>query len=326
MPSASARRESCGSAFASFFTEAIVAAVSLVVLCLLVGVLLRWSGRLPDDAPAVLNGYVINVALPALALLHLQRAPLTFDFVAVAGGAWLMLGCAALFFALIARRMGLAQGEVGALVLTAGLANTSFVGLPMIEAYLGRDGLPLGIVVDQLGSYLALSTVGLLLAARYSGEAVGPRVMLRRLATFPPLIALVIALVLRPVAVPDAAYDLLARIGDTVAPVALVAVGLQLRLGAIRERLRALSLGLAYKLIVGPALVAAICLALWEPSTPAAELARTVMVFEAAMGPMIGAAVVANQFRLDGPLAALMVGIGIPLSLLTAPAWLLVIA
>jgi hypothetical protein len=68
-------------------TEAIMAAVSLVIFCLLVGVLLRWSGRLPDDAPAALNGYVINVALPALALLHLHRAPLTLDFVTAAGGA-----------------------------------------------------------------------------------------------------------------------------------------------------------------------------------------------------------------------------------------------
>ena len=33
-----------------------------------------------------------------------------------------------------------------------------------------------------------------------------------------------------------------------------------------------------------------------------------------------------HQFRLDGPLAALMVSLGIPLSLLTAPVWLLVIA
>jgi malate permease and related proteins len=303
-----------------------MAAVSLVLLCLLIGVALRRSGRLPDDAPAALNGYVINVALPALALVHLHRAPLTIDFMTAAGGAWLLLGFAAAFFALVARRFGLAKGEVGTLVLTAGLANTSFVGLPMIEAYVGRDGMPLGIVIDQLGSYLALSTLGLLVAARYSGEKVGPRMMLRRLATFPPLIALVVALLLRPVAVPDAAYALLARIGDTVAPVALLAVGLQLRLGAIRERLRALSIGLMYKLVFGPALVAAICLMLWEPSTPAAELARIVMIFESAMGPMIGAAVVANQFRLDGSLAALMVGLGIPLSLLTAPAWLFVVS
>jgi len=303
-----------------------MAAVSLVLVCLLVGVVLRWSGRLPAEAPAALNGYVINVALPALALLHLHRVPFTVDFVMAAGGAWMMLGCAAGFFALIARRFGLTDGEVGALVLTAGLANTSFVGLPMIEAYLGREGLPLGIVIDQLGSYLALSTLGLMLAARYSGEKVSPRAMLRRLATFPPLAALVAALALRPLPVPDEVFGLLARIGDTVAPVALVAVGMQLRLSAIHERLQALTIGLAYKLVLGPALIAAICLVLWEPSTPVAEMARTLTVFEAAMGPMIGAAVVANQFRLDGPLAALMVGLGIPLSLLTAPAWLLVIA
>ncbi len=303
-----------------------MAAVSLVVVCLLLGVLLRRSARLPDDAPAALNGYVINVALPALALLHLHRAPLTVDFIVAAGGAWLMLGCAALFFALLARRWGLAQGEVGALVLTAGLANTSFVGLPMIEAYLGRDGLPLGIVVDQLGSYLALSTLGLLLAARYAGEPVSVRVMLRRLATFPPLLALALALALRPLPMPEPLYVLLARIGDTVAPVALVAVGLQLRLDSVRARLRALSLGLAYKLVVGPAVVASLCLALWDPATPAAELARAVVIFESAMGPMIGAAVIAHQFRLDGALAGLMVGLGIPLSLLTAPLWLAAVA
>ena len=50
------------------------------------------------------------------------------------------------------------------------------------------------------------------------------------------------------------------------------------------------------------------------------------MIFEAAMSDDRRGPVVANQFRLDGPLAALMVGLGIPLSLLTAPVWLLVIA
>lgn len=303
-----------------------MSAASLVLVCLVVGILLRRSGRLPADAPASLNGYVINVALPALALLHLHRAPLTLDFVIAAAGAWLMLGCATLFFALLARRLNLASGEVGALVLTAGLANTSFVGLPMIETYIGRDSLPLGIVVDQLGSYLALSTLGLMLAARFGGERLPARVMLQRLLTFPPLLALVAALLLRPLTLPDAVYVLLARVGDTVAPVALVAVGMQLRVDAIRARLRPLSAGLAYKLVLGPALVASVCLLVWEPTTPTAEIARTVMVFEAAMGPMIGAAVVASQYRLDGPLAALMVGVGIPLSLLTAPLWLLVMA
>jgi malate permease and related proteins len=47
----------------------------------------------------------------------------------------------------------------------------------------------------------------------------------------------------------------------------------------------------------------------------------SVTVFEAAMGPMIGASIVAMDHELDPPLVTMMVGIGIPLSFLTVPAW-----
>ena len=46
-----------------------------------------------------------------------------------------------------------------------------------------------------------------------------------------------------------------------------------------------------------------------------------ITLLEAAMAPMITAAVVANDFELDGEMANLMVGLGIPLSLLTVPLW-----
>jgi predicted permease len=46
-----------------------------------------------------------------------------------------------------------------------------------------------------------------------------------------------------------------------------------------------------------------------------------VTIFEAAMAPQIGAAIVAMEHKLDPPLVTLMVGIGIPLSFLTLPLW-----
>ena len=46
-----------------------------------------------------------------------------------------------------------------------------------------------------------------------------------------------------------------------------------------------------------------------------------VTIFEAAMAPQIGAAIVAIEHKLDPPLVTLMVGIGIQLSLLTLPLW-----
>jgi predicted permease len=299
-----------------------MAALLLLVACLAAGIALRLTGRLGDSAPAAFNAYVINVALPALALYHVHRAPLDVSFLQAALTSWVMLGVAGAFFALVARRAGLETRTIGALVLTGGLANTSFVGLPMIEAHVGAHGMSYGIVIDQLGSYLALSTVGIMLAASCSGERATWRVLAGRVFGFPPFIALALALALRPVSFAPALDDALARLGATVAPIALLSVGCQLRFGAIRERARALALGLGYKLILGPLAVLLACLLLWQPDSEQARLAREIAIFEAAMGPMIGAAVVASNYRLDAPLASLMVGLGIPLSLLSAPLWL----
>ena len=300
-----------------------MSALLLLILCLIAGVLLRRCGRLSDDAPATLNAYVINLALPALALHHLHSATLSADLVFGAAGAWVMFGCAAMFFGYIARWAHLDAASTGALVLTGGLANTSFVGLPMIEAWIGPgQAMAQGIVIDQLGSYLALSTLGLLLAAQYSGQPLSTSAVGRRIVSFPPLIALAAALVLKPIAFPALLDDALLRLGSTVAPVALLSVGCQLRLGDVRGRGWALLWGLSYKLIVGPALVLLGCVLLWHGHGPSTDLARDVVVFEAAMGPMIGAAVVAGHFKLDARVAAQMVGIGVPLSMAVAPLWL----
>jgi predicted permease len=298
-----------------------VSAMLLLLFCMAAGVALRQSGRLTDSAPAAFNGYVIHIALPALAVGQLHRAELTLGMLASAASAWLMLGAAAVFIGIAARHMKLGAAATGALILTGGLANTSFVGLPMIEAWIGREGVPYGIVIGQLGSYLALSTLGLLVAARYGNQAMHWRDMCRRVLTFPPFIAMVFALVLRPIAFPPPVDDAIARLGATVGPIALLAVGCQLRIGELWRNRGALALGLGYKLILGPLLIVAACLAVTDPDS-SGDLARQVVVFEAAMGPMIGASVVANHYKLDSTLTSLMVGVGIPISLLVAPIWL----
>jgi predicted permease len=81
--------------------------------------------------------------------------------------------------------------------------------------------------------------------------------------------------------------------------------------------LQALTVGLAFKLVLGPALI----LALFGAPLGDALPALRVTVFEAAMGPMIGASIVAMEHELDPPLVTLMVGVGIPVSFLTLPLW-----
>src|ERR1035437_7502334 len=129
----------------------------LLILCFIAGMLLRRARRMPDNAPATLNSFIIHVSLPALTLLYIHDLKLTGGIVLVAAMAWIYFALAAGFFWLIGRWLDLPRGTVGALMLTGGLGNTSFFGLPMIEAYYGHKGIGSGIIVDQLGSFLVLS-------------------------------------------------------------------------------------------------------------------------------------------------------------------------
>jgi predicted permease len=74
---------------------------------------------------------------------------------------WLLFGVGAGVFWPRRTLLRLPAPSVGALTLVGGFGNTSFVGLPMIESLHGRDGMGLGLLIDQLGSYLALSTLGI---------------------------------------------------------------------------------------------------------------------------------------------------------------------
>jgi len=203
------------------------------------------------------------------------------------------------------------------LILVGSLANTSFLGLPMIEAFYGTEHLGLGILIDQLGTYMVLSTLGILVALTYAAGDVSPAAVASKILRFPPFQAVVLALLLKPLDYSEGVELVLGKLGATLAPLALVSVGYQLRLAELRGRLPALSAGLAFKLVMGPALI----LALFAGGFGAGGPSIQVTVFEAAMAPQIGASIVALEHKLDPPLVTLMIGIGIPLSFLTLPVW-----
>lgn len=296
--------------------------IILIIVCLLAGMLLRWTGRFPEATPAALNGYVIHVALPAAALLYLHNIPFAPNMVMIPLMPWLLFLLAWGFFALLGRLLQLPRRTVGALILMGGLGNTSFVGLPMIEAYYGRELLGVGILTDQLGSFMTLSTLGVLVASLYSSGNPSLRDMPRKVLFFPPFQALVLALILRPLPYPEWATLVLRKLADTVSPLALVSVGFQLRLTSLAGLKLRLATGLGFKLLLAPALLSLGYLGLLGLRGPAIQ----VTLFEAAMAPMITAGIVAIDHDLDPPLATMLLGIGIPLSFATLPLWSVLLA
>lgn len=299
-----------------------MAKLGLVFLCLLIGILLRALRVFPANAAHTLNRFVIYVSLPATTLLYVPR----FQVGALEGASPLLLvvmaglvflGAALVFFPL-GRLLGWDKHTTAALVLTAGLGNTSFVGLAVLEAFYGTAALPLGILIDQ-GTFLMLATFGIVVAVISAGGRPSLAAVAKRVFLFPPFLALLAALALRPFPLPDYALTWLERLSVTLVPLALVAVGMELNVAParLRRELFPLGFGLGYKLLLAPLGI----WALYAGVFGMGGFPLRVTVIEAAAAPMITAGIVAAEYDLRPELAALMVGVGIPLSLLTLLLW-----
>ncbi len=291
--------------------------VALILVGLLVGILLRASGRLPDAAPKVLVGWVINVALPATALVAVHDVTISEGWWLAAASPWLGALLAVAVFVPLCRWLGWSKQRLGALILVGGWGNTSFVGLPMIAAYAGSQWMGLGLVIDLFGSYLALSLLGIAIATLCSGEHWTWRSLLRRVATFPPFLAILLALATNHLERPESLTFLLQAFSDTLTPLAMAAVGYAIRIGHLGKHLAPLVAGLGYRLLLAPLAAYAIYRMAGMMGDPVTRVA----LLEMAMPPMLGASAIALDHDLEPDLVALMIGIGIPLSMLTAPLW-----
>jgi malate permease and related proteins len=295
--------------------------VLTVLVLLLVGVAmgnLRW---VPEGTGALLDLLVIRLALPGLILAvvpDLVVGPEVAVPVVIAWGSVAVLAAAVWAWSRLA---GWDPTTTGTLLLVVSLANTSFLGFPAVEALLGADHLPPAVVYDQLGSFLALAVYGSFIASRYgSGERPHAVVVVRRVVTFPPFVALVVALALRPVGIPGPLHEVAAQLGATVTPLAMLAVGVRLQLDRNGWRPGVMVGALGLRLLVAPALVFAVAVAVGGTGP-----VWTASILETAMPPMVVAGVLAAQADLDAALASRLVGVGVLVSMVTLPAWAAII-
>lgn len=272
----------------------------------------RWA--LPPAAFARLNRFIIWLPLPATILLAIHGLSWDPSYWVPVSMAWILFLAAALTFAFAGRLLGWSAGTVGALVLTAGLGNTSFLGFPLLRALYGERAIPVAVLTDQPGSFLVLSTLGILAASYFSSRRAS---ILGRMARFPPLWALIAAVLLRTVPLP--AQGFLRLSASALIPLALISVGGALnfdRTHLQRER-RPLTWGLVYKLVAAPAGL----LLLYVYALGHRGEAVRITLLEAAMGPMITGSIIAIEYGLNPELCSLIVGAGVPLCLATVPLW-----
>jgi len=295
----------------------------LIGVCLLLGIVFQKVKDFPENAYLTLNNFIIYVSLPAVTLLHVPELQFSKSLWMPIATAWIVFIVAAIFFKLLQGKLKYSNATLGCLILTCGLLNSSFIGFPVIEALYGKSGLSIAIMVDQPGSFVVLSTLGVGVAAWLSTGKADYKVITQKIISFPPLWGFVFAIVMLAMNWHHHAITLnvLKVLANTMTPLALISVGMQLKFSLEKDLLKELSLGLTYKLLLAPALLYLLFFVVLKSNS----LEAKVSVMEAAMAPMITGAILASKYNLNPRLAGLMVGIGIPLSFLTLIFWYLIV-
>ena len=297
-------------------------AFALILAMLALGYAFQRLRVLPDDAAQTLNLVVLYVCLPAAVLRYAPRLHLEPALIGVAVVPWLLLAATVALVTLAARWLRFRDDERAVLLLTVALGNTSFLGYPLTRALIGEHALPYAVIYDQFGAFLMLSTFGLWVLARYGGgfpegsRAPTARGMLLRVLKFPPLWALTVGFTVMPAEPPSWIAGGLQRLSDALLPLAMLTIGLSVKLALPRDELKPLATGLALKLALMPALALLLVPLLGLHG----EMARTT-VLESAMPSMVTAGALAISHNLAPRLAAAMVGYGLLLSLITLPLW-----
>ncbi|GGF28372.1 AEC family transporter [Echinicola rosea] len=291
----------------------------LVILCLIIGILLQRVKELPDSAPKSLNTYLIYIVLPALALLHIPETELSIGLLLPVLTAWISFGLSWLIFGTLGRQLGWRKTTTGCLIIVPGLANTSFIGFPIIEALYGEEGLKIALLVDQAGSFIIVSSVAIIVASIYGHGKKRKRDVTKKILTFPPFLFFLIAIAMNlgEVTLTGIPHDILEAFAGTLTPIALIAVGLQVKISSQTLSSRGLWYGLGYKLCFIPVVIFLVYRWIFSPD----DILYKVSVMETAMAPMITGSIIAINHDLNPRLASLLVGIGIPLSFITLVGW-----
>jgi len=94
--------------------------IVMLFACLALGMVLRWSQRVPDNAHTSINAFIIHVSLPALTLLQVHAVRLDPALLYAVLMPWLLFMASAALFWMVGSTLRLPRTTTGALAVVGG--------------------------------------------------------------------------------------------------------------------------------------------------------------------------------------------------------------
>jgi predicted permease len=292
--------------------------ITLLILLFAAGFFARRKGWLGPAQAGWMLRVVLNFGLPSLFLAGLSQLPLRREFIALPLSSLLVMGVTLAVALVITRRMHLPRVDQGVLVLSVISLNNSLL-FPFALAGWGQEGFS-QLALFDFGHALMQGSLVYVLAASYGGHGAGVGAILRRVLSFPPLWALVIALAVNfsGLAVPALLLTTLGMAGRVILLMVVVALGVLFD----ARMLRSTSVHVALLLRIGLGLLLGLlCVHLFGLT----GMTRSVVLLGSAAPIGFSAVVLASRENLNRDLAASAASVSVLVGLVYIPLalWLL---
>lgn len=290
-----------------------------ILLLFFLGMALRRLGLLHKTGADVLLRLVAYVGIPALTLVSIARAELhaVFALLALAAALTVLVTSAVAWG--IGRLLQLARPTLGVFVIGPSIMNLA-VEYPFVLAVWGQEGFAQFVFLDFGNSMLVLTYL-YALATWFGGHGRNGRAILKRIAVFPPIwaLGLAIALNLGGIELSPVLADGLHAIGSFAVMLVMVALGVYFEPRRIRSAV--ILVPIALRVALGLMLAYA-----WVELLQLDGLARTLVLFGAIAPVGFNTLVFASLEKLDEEFAASMVSLSLLLALLYLPVVLLLLS
>ncbi|MBF9032596.1 AEC family transporter [Rhodobacterales bacterium HKCCE3408] len=298
----------------------IALAIAPVFVLILTGYALR-RGGIPSLEFWNLNDRLVYfILMPAVFFVQISTADLSGAGLGAYSGvlyAGFFAGFAMGLVAAILMRRG---GAVGTTILQGASRFNTFIALAVAEALYGPEALQIAVlgaaVLVPVVNLTVVSAFAVMLPRAGSGAVIGAA---KNLATNPLIVAILAAILwnLAGFGAVPVLHDSLRILGQAALPIMLLCVGANLKIRGLQADLwPMLWAGLA-KLILFPAMIAAVALAIGLPG-PQAQVA---LIF-GALPTGVAAYTLARQLGGDAPLMAAMITVQTLVSFVTMPVWI----
>jgi predicted permease len=288
--------------------------------------MLKRKGVFNNSHQPVFNRLVTELALPVIIFSTLSISSIHASQILSAVIMLVSIIICCFLAYVICRAMRLSYRVTGSMVMLAGFGSTSTLAYPLIkQTFAGNsEAMALGLMIGEFGVCIPFFTIGVIIAAYFGGRAdmKKPDIMpvIKDFFSSNIFIACILGIIVSQIPAASAFMktqfwtNFFGYFNNALEILVAISIGLMLKPIKVRDILPLLIIIVLLKLFIQPFLV--------KGGAGAAGLTALpveILVIEAAMPSGAVAAVIADRYGCDGPLASTIVIATYLVSLLTIP-------